>query len=67
MCVAGKEGTGYKWLPEVASRHVHVVHIQLRNDYSSALVAWDTGIEEQVAIAGGPCLLQIVCDCSDTI
>lgn len=53
ICLQGKEGTGYKWLPEVASRHVHEVHIQLRGDYSTALVTWDTGIEEQVAIVGG--------------
>ena len=49
----GKEGTGYKWLPEVASPHVHVVHIQVRCDYSFALVTWESGAEELVAIVGG--------------
>ena len=52
ICMKGKEGTGYKWLPEVASPHVHVVHIQVRCDYSLALVTWESG-EELVAIAGG--------------
>lgn len=53
ICLQGKEGTGYKWLPEVASPHVHVVHVQIRGDYSVALVTWESGVEELVAIVGG--------------
>ena len=53
ICLEGKEGTRYKWLPEVASPHVHVVHIQLHGDYSCALVTWESDVEEPVAIVGG--------------
>lgn len=53
ICVKGQEGTGYKWLPEVASPHVHVVHVQLRGDFSFALMTWESGVEKLVAIVGG--------------
>ena len=58
ICLKGSEGTGYKWLPEVASPYVHVVHIQLHGDYSVALVTWESGVEELVAIVGGHGQLQ---------
>lgn len=53
ICLKGKEGLGYQWLPEVASPHVNVIHVQLCSDYSSALVTWGTSVEESVPIVGG--------------
>lgn len=53
ICLKGKEGSGYQWLPKDASPHVNVIQVQLCSDYSSALVTWGSGIEELVPIVGG--------------
>ena len=58
VCMEGTDCTGYRWLPETASQHVHVVHVLIHNDYSAALVTWETGAEVQVPIVGGHSHLQ---------
>lgn len=59
VCWEGEEEARHRWLPVPALPHVHVTHMQVSSDLSSAMLFWEGGSVNVVNISGGHDPLQL--------